>query len=854
MVEQAEMYKSTAWMRKARVLLLPLALVFSTTTMAQLFNDGMGGLSAGMGMGGTSMITNTPTIRNTPGIPATQADSASLLQRKAATTEIKSEQKSRQPSSEEEIPNEFQDFVTRSIGIKLPMYGYTLFKDVPDTFAPVENIPVTPDYLIGPGDEIVIKAWGQVDIDFHAVVNRNGSIDIPKVGNINIAGIRYQQLQGYLKNAIGHVFRNFDLNVTLGRLRSIQVFVVGQAKRPGVYTVSSLSTLVNTLFASGGPSAKGSLRHIQIKRNGKLVTDFDLYDLLLKGDKTKDVALLPGDVIYIPPVSHLVAISGSINNSAIYEIKNERTSLAELIELAGGFTTMAAGQKVMVERIADRTMRKVEEFELDKVGLERPIRDGDLVQVRAIKEQFDNAVTLRGNVADPGRRPWKQGMRVKDLIPTMDALITPIYWEKQNQSFRNAATGKGDLQFMARPAAGENNSGNTQSERLKKDKAEINEDYDLMERLKKAVINEDYELVERLKKEQAEINMERQKKEQAEINGDKTLEDHLKKAEINWDYALIERLRKDDLSNTLIPFNLGKAIGDGNSAENHLLQPGDVVTIFSKNDIQVPLAKRSIYARLEGEINAAGVYKVLPGETLRQLVERVGGLTPNAYLFGAELNRNSVRDMQQKRLQAMADRMEADIKRHLAAKQQGAISSEDANNAKMQAEAQTGMVQKIRRAQVTGRVVLEIPTQNAGMKDIPDIALEDGDKFMVPSKPSTVSVMGMVYNENAFIHRPGKHLSDYLEQAGGPTRDADESHIYLLRADGSVISTKKSNSILSRFSTDYGGSYGEELMPGDTVVVPELLDRFAFTKELKDWSQILYQFALGVAGIKLLNL
>ncbi|CAG0938319.1 partial Polysialic acid transport protein KpsD, partial [Gallionellaceae bacterium] len=375
MAGQPEIHKHkwATWARSAGALLLPLTLLFSTATLAQVLNNARGagigvteqsGLLPEMAIGGTPMISNSR-----DGL-ALKMSGPSVLEKNAAI-ENQFELKDRQAVAEEDVSNEFQDFVAKSVGRKLPMYGFSLFSDVPDTFAPVENIPVTPDYLIGPGDEIVIKAWGQVDIDFHAVVNRNGAIDIPKVGNINMAGIRYQQLQGYLKSAIGRVFRNFDLNVTLGKLRSIQVFVVGQAKRPGVYTVSSLSTLVNTLFASGGPSVKGSLRHIQVKRNGKLVTDFDLYELLLKGDKTKDVALLAGDVIYIPPVGHLVAISGSVNNSAIYEIKDEKTTLANLIELAGGFTTTAAGQKVMVERIADRTMRKVEEFELDKLGLER---------------------------------------------------------------------------------------------------------------------------------------------------------------------------------------------------------------------------------------------------------------------------------------------------------------------------------------------------------------------------------------------------------------------------------------------------------------------------------------------------
>ena len=682
-------------------------------------------------------------------------------------------------------PNEFQEFITASVGKRLPMYGYDLFNDAPDTFAPVENIPVTPDYLIGPGDEIVIKGWGQIDINISAVVNRNGEINLPKVGSVNVAGIRYQELQSYLKSAIGKVFRNFDLNVTLGKLRSIQVFVVGQARRPGAYTVSSLSTLVNTLFASGGPSSKGSMRHIQVKRNGKVVTELDLYDLLLKGDKTKDVALLPGDVIYIPPVGHLVAISGSVNNSAIYELKGEKTSLSDLIELAGGFTTTASGQKVKVERIEERKVRKVEEFQLDKIGLERLVRDGDLVQVLPIEARFDNAVTLRGNVADPGRYPWKEGMRVKDLIPDMESLIVPQYWEKQNRAARIV-----DVKNVLRTDRTDRTDRNDRNDRND---------------VKRSV------------------------------------------AEINWDYAVIERMRKEDLTTTLIPFNLGKAITGKDAEQNLLLQPGDTVTIFSKDDIQVPVAKQSVYVRLEGEINNAGVYKALPGETLRQLVARIGGLTPSAYLFGAEFSRESVREMQQQKLKEMADRMEEAVRRNASNKASTALNPEDVASSKAQEAAQIELIARMRKARASGRVVLEIPPENAQMKDLPDLVLDDGDRFVVPAKPAVVSVMGMVYNENAFMYRPGKSVGDYVGQAGGPTRDADESRMYVLRADGAVLSAQSSSSIFNTFS-------GGTLMPGDAIIVPEMLDKFSFTKELKDWAQIFYQFALGVAGIKVLRM
>jgi polysaccharide export outer membrane protein len=393
-------------------------------------------------------------------------------------------------------------------------------------------------------------------------------------------------------------------------------------------------------------------------------------------------------------------------------------------------------------------------------------------------------VTLRGNVASPGRYPWKDGLRISDLILSKDFLITREYWERQNHDFHLG--------------------GNVDSQ------------------------NQDF----RLGGNGEELH--------GELLG-------RTRAEVNWDYAVIERLKKDDLTTILIPFNLGNALERKDTPDNQKLEAGDIITIFSKDEIKVPIAEQSVYVRLEGEVNFAGVYQALPGETLRQLIARIGGLTPNAYLFGAELDRESVRIMQQKRLQEMADRMETDIKRNLAAKQHSATTQDEANSAKLQAEAQAGLVEKLRNVRATGRVVLGIPPRNAGIKDLPDFALEDGDHFVVPSKPSTASVMGMVYNENSFIFKPGARVADYLAKAGGPTRDADESRIYLLRADGSVLSAQNTSSIFGSFSS-------EELMSGDTVVVPELLDKFALTKELKDWAQIFYQFALGVAGIKLLKL
>jgi protein involved in polysaccharide export with SLBB domain len=662
--------------------------------------------------------------------------------------------------------NEFQDFVAQSVGRLLPLFGFNLFASVPTTFAPVENIPVTPDYVVGPGDEVLIRAWGQVDIDYRAVVDRNGVINIPRVGNVNVSGIRYQELQGYLRTAIGRIFRNFELNVTLGQLRSIQVFVVGQAKRPGHYTVSSLSTLVNALFASGGPSPTGSMRQIQLKRGDRTVTEFDLYDLLLKGDKSKDVQLLPGDVIYIPPISGLVAISGSVNEPAIYELKG-KTTLEELLQLSGGLSTIAEGRRVILERIEARTIRKMDEFPLDTAGLGRELKDGDLVRVFALSPKFENAVTLRGSIANPGRYPWREGLRVRDIIPDKDSLIVPDYWQNRNRE------------------------GLVTGQRLRVD---VRRTYD----------------------------------------------------EINWDYAVIERLDYSDLTALLISFNLGRAVIEGDQSNNVPLRPGDVITIFSKADFQVPISRQTKYVRLEGEFIAPGIYQILPGETLRQLVARVGGFTPNAYLFGSEFTRESTREFQQRRLDEALDFLQRDVQRNLAASAGGALSKEDVEAAKLRAEGQQQLLARMRNLKAAGRIVLELPIQLPQLKDLPELALENGDRYLVPSRPSIVSVIGAVYNQNAFIYRPDSEVSDYLARAGGPTRDADTGSIYVIRADGTVISRRQSSFL------GLGGSLGS-VMPGDTVIVPEDLDKWRFTKELKDWTQIFYQFALGVAGLKVLK-
>ncbi len=734
----------------------PMASPFSTQS-----NDGQ-----------SQKAAPAPTTSVPLGIPTVvQNETQTAPPEKATKPSVQNPPAQNSPPSKTLELTDFQKLVETSLGQVLPIYGQSLFQNVPTTFAPVDRVPVTASYVIGPGDELLIRAWGQIDLDVQGRVDRNGAIYIPKVGTLNVAGLRFEQLQGYLKSQIGRIYQNFDLTVSMGELRSIDIFVVGQANRPGRYTVSSLSTLANAVFASGGPSGAGSMRHIQLKRGGNVVTDFDLYDLLIKGDKSKDVVLMPEDVIYFAPIGPQVAIGGQVNNPAIYELKTE-TSLGEVLQLAGGLATTASGAKVYVEQIKNRKERGIEEVNLDAAGMAHPLKDGDVLNFGAISPRFVDAVTLRGNVAAPGRYPWHEGMRVTDLIPNREFLITRDYWNQQN---------KINLQLQA-------------------------------------------------------------------SGGKAALNDVVRNApEINWDYAVIQRVSKQDLSTELLPFNLGKAVLQHDASSDLPLEAGDILTIFSQADLQVPREQQTKLVRLEGEFVSAGIYRAEVGETLRELVAKSGGLASAAYLYGAVFTRVSTRLQQQQRLDLLISQMEQDLSRQTARAALNARTADEASAARSSADAQRANLEKLRQLKADGRVVLNFHPNDTGVDAIPAIPLEDGDELVVPSRPIVVSVFGDVYNQGSFLQRPGKTVSRYVRDAGGPTRNADKGRTFVILANGSVVSKEAASSFWS------GGFESMVLMPGDTVIVPEQLNPGAGWQHFKDFAQILFDFGLAAAAIHVLT-
>ena len=761
----------------------------------------------------TTPTSNVPAAQTSPtGIkagPGATSDTNSNDNNRSRDDQARRSETDRVAPPAPDAITEFQRLLLESTGQQLPIFGASLFNNVPSTFAPVDNIPVSPDYVIGPGDELRLQIFGQVNQQGSFVVDRTGNISLPEVGPVHVAGIKNSQLPEFLKSQLGRIYRNFDLNVNLGQLRSIQVFVVGSARRPGSYTVSSLSTLLNALFASGGPLPQGSLRNIELQRAGQTVVHFDLYDLLLHGDKTKDVTLAPGDVIFIPPVGEQVALSGSVDNPGIYEIL-PGTTVTQAVALAGGDTAVALGTQVRIERIADHTMRSLADVDLSRYN--PVLTNGDIIEVGEILGRYRNAVTLRGNVAAPGRYVWKPGMRITDLVPTRDQLITRDYYRRRNalgtiplgyappgsqtlQVRGTDASASGDAAVQSGASATSTNGGSSVGSALTSSNGVFPPATDVV----------------------------------------------LSAPDIDWSYAVVERLNQQTLTTSLIPFNPGKLYLDGDQSQNVELLTGDIVTFFSTADLKVPTTQQTRFVRLEGEFIASGIYSVQPGETLRHLLARAGGFTPDAYLYGSEFTRQSTRRVQQQRLNEYADNLEARIATLSASNNARAVSDLDRAASTAAAAQSSQVVARLRRVQPIGRIVLELKPDSRGIDEIPDLPLEDGDRFVVPRVPSTVSVEGQVYSANAFVYVRGRKERDYLRQAGGPDRDADRKRAFVLRADGSV------------YSRQYGDVDKATIFPGDTIVVPPQLNHSAVLRNLIDISTAVSGFGLGAAAINVLR-
>ncbi|HEY1896418.1 MAG TPA: SLBB domain-containing protein [Terracidiphilus sp.] len=791
---------------------------------------------------------------------------------------------------------EFQKFISSTTGMVLPIFGADLFRNVPSTFAPLDNAPVPPDYVIGPDDMVRLRVWGQTNFSANLRVDRSGNIFVPQVGAIQVAGLRFGDLDQNLRAALGKIYRNFDLSVQLGQIRAIQIYVTGEARRPGVYTVSSFSSLVDALFTSGGPSVQGSMRHIELRRGGTVSATFDLYRLLISGDKSKDTKLESGDVIYIPSVGPQSAVLGSVRRPAIYELLPGDT-VGEVLKYASNLSALASDARASLERNAEHSGREAMEVRLDAAGMATPMADGDILHVISIVSKYQKTVTLRGNTANPGRFAWHQGMRLSDLIPDKESLLTRDYWWKRVSlglpapefqllpalSALRQPTNPIDLPLqqaiMARRQAnnasqttnatqGQNQSQNQSQVRPPDDTTAYYWDSSQGAYLTDSTLPGNNQQLANTANanssaasqqggatlqqqqtgprgsESALAETENQTPEQINPQAVRRTVVRLTAPDVDWSYAVIERMDPATLKTTLVSFDLGKLVLEHDASQDLELQPGDVVSVFSQSDIHVPIAEQTGFIRLEGEFVHSGTYSVRPGETLRSLVERAGGFSPNAYLYGSVFTRESTRVIQQRRMDETVQRMILQMQRGTLALATSATAGPgDLSGLSAAQGSIQGLITQLQQVKATGRVVFAFKPDSKGLEVIPDISLENGDTFLVPSVPSTVNAVGAIFNQNSFLYRPEVRLESYLQLAGGPNSDADKKHMFVVRANGAVVSKEAVN-----------GTWGNEfyklrMNPGDTIVVPDKSLKPSTLRAFMNVSQFLAQIAFTAAAV-----
>jgi protein involved in polysaccharide export with SLBB domain len=551
-----------------------------------------------------------------------------------------------QPMQQQQQPQPRQTQQQQAAPLEVRRFGANLVTDDAIASATQDPLPSVPgDYIIRPGDEIALTIWGTVDANLQLTVDRAGRISVPRVGAINVAGLRNADLADAISRRTGQTFKNFQLTATLGQVRAIRVFVSGYVQRPGSVTVNGLSSVLHAIMRAGGPSAAGSFRDIQLRRAGHEVAVFDLYDLLLKGDRNTDQLVQPDDIIFIGPVGTQVAVLGSVNQQAIYELKAGQT-LADVLLMAGGFSAVADRSRVAIERLADRTT---------------------------------------GHVAQ-----------------------------------------------LTLPAQG-----------------------------------------------------------------------------------------------------------------GFVLGTGDVIRAFSSVTALLSQGSQNERIHVEGEVARPGDYILPPGSRIADAIRAAGGMTTAAYPFGTELTRESVRQTQQTNYDRALRDLETDMSRTQAS--QRATSAEEINAQSASAMANARLLERLRQVRPTGRVVLQLPPDAA---TLPDLPLESGDSLSIPQRSSSVGVFGSVFNTGSFVFEPAHTAEQYLALAGGPTQGANKGGIFMIRANGSVISAQQGASFW-RSSNDFHDAI---VQPGDTLFVPEELNKSTFVQDAKDWTQILYQFGLGLAGIKSLGL
>lgn len=737
--------------------------------------------------------------------------------------ELEKEKKTESLVSKEEIEfSSLEKFYTENITFKISknirQFGYDIFQKSFTTFSPVENIPVGSDYILGPGDALVIYIWGKLVQDiFNVTVDRDGKIILPKVGTLNIWGLKFSQADNLIKKALQQYYTNIQIEITVGKLRTMNIFILGEVKKPGAYTISSLSTVLHSLYESGGPTKLGSLRQIKLIRNGKVFDNIDLYPLLINGDKRQDHRLQSNDTIFVPIIGKVVGICGNVKKPSIYELVEEKTKISDLIEMAGGISPAGYVNMIQIERIKDHEKKII--LDIENISLTQlkddpvkniDLQDGDLVYVFSILTLRYNYVSITGNVRRPGDYELKPGMRIKDLIDKANGIELGTYFERAEiRRYKDDKTREIISFHLGRLLENDDK-----------------ENFPLKE-WDEVVI---YSNTDVLSVSYVYIDGAVYKPDKYELTPNMKISDLI---------FLVGGLKKTaSLSNAelfrIIPtkkvmkIDLKKIIENYSLKDDLILQEDDHLFI---RETKESISKKII--KITGELRYPGIYIADDNEKLSSVIKRAGGFTSSAFLNGAIFIRESVKVLQQKTINKFIEIEQKSLLSQQSLLSKPGISEAEIKQSQIIIQQKQELLKSLSSLEVPGRIIIKLDELDKLSDSKDDMMLEDGDIIHIPSFPSTVQVLGSVYNPSSLLYTSNKNISYYLEKVGGPTKTADINVIYIIKSNGEA----EGNINMS-----------QKIEVGDTVVVPEKIEIPSdWVKTLLDITTIIYHIAVGAA-------
>ena len=691
------------------------------------------------------------------------------------------------------------------------------------------DVPLGPDYVLGAGDVLSIDVWGSSTQTLLRTVDRDGRILLPEAGALSVAGLRLGEAQGLVEAAMKRQFREARVAVTVSRLRSVRIYVVGDVQRPGGYNVSSLATPLSALYTAGGPTAGGSLRLLRHMRGTQLVEEVDLYDFLLHGIRNGTAHFESGDTLLVPPVGPQIAVSGAVRRPAIYELKTTQASLAEVLDDAGGLTVSASLEHIAIDRITankgretlNPTANEQNEAQSREAIAKFAVQDGDRVSIAPIAPYSERAIYVEGHVMRPGRLPYVDGMRISDVLhSSQDLLPEPaargeivrlmapdMHAETLDFSLGDVLIGNADMPLQPFDTI-------RVFGRYEADPPKVTISGEV---LRPGVFP--------LSKNMTAAQLVR-------VAGGFKRDALLESADLT-SYTVIDGKR---VVSNLKTVHIGAAVSGSETGADVVLKPGDILTVHQVtgwHDIGESVT-------VEGQVAYPGNYGLRDGERLSSVLLRAGGFVATAYPEGTVLVREEVRELEEKSRQELIRQIETSS---AAARMSPNLGSSDAS-AMLQVinSQQDQILSRLKSQPASGRLVVRIKADINSWANTPaDIELRRGDVVTIPKRPGFVLVTGQVYNPTALTFTPGKTAGWYLAHAGGTNSTANRKEVFVIRANGSILGRRSGHwpedDVLST-----------KLNPGDVVVVPQkILGTSLFWRNLLTTAQLASSISITAA-------